>query len=70
MNQEQIIQVETKTLNDLFGEKNVRTAIKMASILHKYVDNGERFTGNIVFTVNCRMGGIGNVEAFVQKKVD
>ena len=42
---------------------------KMISVVESYLTENQKFTGKIVFTVNCNTGGIGNVEAYVQKKI-
>jgi hypothetical protein len=57
-------------VKEILGPKTWDTALKMADILRKYLNGGNKFTGKVVFTVNCRQGGIGNTEAFVQKKID
>jgi len=44
---------------------NEHVASTLSQVLSSEVD----FTGTIVFTINCRSGGIGNTEAFVQKKI-
>jgi hypothetical protein len=63
------IQIPLSEFKQHFGEKSWDSALKMAQILKDYLNNGSRFTGKIVFTVNCSNGGIGNVEAFVQRKI-
>lgn len=52
-----------------FGEKFFDTALKIILTLKQRLGNEERFTGKIVFTINCRDGGIGGIEAFIQKKL-
>lgn len=66
---QKVVQVNLNEFRAIFGEKTFDSAAKMASILKNYLEKGDNFTGTIVFTVNCRMGGIGNIEAFVQKRI-
>ena len=51
-----------------FGPENFETAMHMTKILKQTLSR-KNFTGQIVFTVNCRNSGIGNVQAFVQNKI-
>lgn len=58
--------------NDLLTKREVQLARvndHIADTLTQVLSSEEDFTGTIVFTVNCRSGGIGNTEAFVQKKI-
>jgi hypothetical protein len=54
---------------EAFGEKSFETVAQMAIVLRNYLNGGNKFTGKIVFTVNCSNGGIGNLEAYIQKKI-
>jgi hypothetical protein len=47
-------------------ESNMR---QMKQTLEKYLEKREKFTGKIVFSVNCSNGGIGNIEAHIQEKI-
>lgn len=62
------VQISLDEFKQIFGEKNWEMSLKMAKVMKAYLDADENFTGKIVFNVNCRHGGIGNVETFVQKK--
>lgn len=66
---QKIVQVNLNEFKAIFGEKTFESAAKMAVILKNYLDKGDKFTGKIVFTINCSNGGIGNIEAFVQRKI-
>ena len=63
------VQVSLQQIKSKFGEKTWESAIYFAGTLRKYLNGGKDFTGTVVFTVNCKNGGIGNIEAFVQKKI-
>jgi hypothetical protein len=39
------------------------------TILTEMLDREDKYTGTVVFTVNCRCGGVGNTEAFAQQKI-
>lgn len=62
-------QMKLDEVKEILGPKTWDTALYMADTLRKYLNGGTKFTGKVVFTVNCRQGGIGNTEAFVQKKI-
>ena len=64
-----MIQVNLNEFKAIFGEKIFETTAQMAGTLKKYLDSTEKFTGKIVFTVNCSNGGVGNTEAYIQKKI-
>ena len=38
--------------------------------VERLLTEDEAFTGKVVFTVNCKQGGIGNTEAHIQKKIE
>ena len=63
------VKLDLQNLKELFGEKEYEAALKVAGVLRKYLNGGSKFTGKIVFDVNCRNGGIGSVETFVQRKI-
>ena len=63
------VKINLDNIKAIFGEKTWDTALIVADTLRKYLNGGNKFTGKIVFTVNCRNGGVGNTEAFVQKKI-
>ena len=63
-------QMKLDEVKQVLGPKTWDTALYIADTLRKYLNGGTKFTGKVVFTVNCRKGGIGNTEAFVQKKID
>ena len=52
-----------------FGRENFETAMQIAKTLRSYLQTTRNFSGTIVFNVNCRNNGIGNVNAFVQNKL-
>ena len=64
-----VVQVNLSEFKAIFGEKVFETAAQMASTLKNYLDKGDKFTGKIVFTINCSNGGIGSTEAYIQKKI-
>lgn len=66
---QKVVQVSLNEFRTVFGEKSYETAMQMAVIMKNYLEKGDRFTGKIVFTVDCNNGGIGNVSAFVQKRL-
>ena len=43
---------------------------QIGDVMEKYLGEERNFTGKMVFTVNCRNGGIGNVEAFIQNRIE
>jgi len=43
--------------------------INLAEVIADKLHDEPSFTGKIVYTINCRSGGIGNTEAFVQKQI-
>jgi len=63
------IKANLDEIRELLGEKSWDTAYYMAETLRKRLTDDKKFTGKIVFTVNCRNGGVGNTEAFIQKKI-
>jgi hypothetical protein len=63
------VKVNIDELKQYFGIKSWESALEMAKTMKNYLENENKFTGKIVFTVNCHNGGIGNVEACVQKKI-
>ena len=65
-----VTQVPLEEFKKAFGEKVFTSSLQMASTLKAYLEKGEGFTGKIIFTVNCRHGGIGSIDAYVQKKID
>lgn len=62
-------QVNLEQIKREFGVKTWECALEIAKTMKEYLVNGKDFTGKMVFTVNCRKGGIGSTEAFVQKKI-
>ncbi len=52
-----------------FGEKTWESGLYVAKTLKRYLNGGGSFTGKITFEVNCRNGGVGNIQAFVNKKL-
>lgn len=66
---QKIVQINIDDFKAIFGEKVFETAAYMAGTLKTYLDKGDRFTGKIVFTINCSNGGIGSAEAYIQKKI-
>lgn len=69
MSKKMTVQVDLEKIKSEFGEKTWDVSLHVARVLKNYLKNGDKFTGKVVFTVNCRNGGIGNTEAFVQKKI-
>lgn len=67
---EALVKVRLEQVRSEVGSATFEAAFKMYTILQDYLENGEKFTGKVVFTVNCRGGGVGTVEAHVQKKID
>jgi len=60
------------TVNTLEPKKEaqIESASKYVSdVLSGTLCKEEKYTGTIVFTVNCRSGGIGSVHAFAQHKI-
>lgn len=45
------------------------TAARVEDILSRIVNGGRNFTGKIVFTINCRNGGVGGMQAHIQKEI-
>jgi len=70
MTQNSVEQVSFDEFRHKFGEKYFETAIDILSTLKRKLTSEGRFTGKIIFTVNCRNGGIGNTEAFIQNKIE
>jgi hypothetical protein len=68
-NQRIQVQLNLEDFKQHFGAKSWDSALEMAKTMKKYLENSNSFTGKIVFTVNCHNGGIGNVEAHIQKKL-
>ena len=64
-----IVQVDLDQFRREFGEKVFDTAVRMAQTMKRRLESEQGFTGRIVFTVDCHRGGIGGVEAYVQKKL-
>ena len=70
MTQNAMQQVSLDEFRRTFGEKYFETTINILTTLKNRLTKESRFTGKIVFTVNCRNGGIGNTEAFIQSKIE
>lgn len=55
------------------AEKKKETIKKILSdledILNFKFDEDPEFTGKIIYSIDCRNGGIGGSEAYVQKKI-
>lgn len=41
----------------------------MKGVLLEVLGENKRFTGKIVFTIDCKDGGIGSIGTYVQKKI-
>lgn len=65
---EPILNKNFKDVEELFGEKTWETALYIANTLKRKLSR-DKFTGKVVFTVNCKNGGIGSTEAFIQNKI-
>ncbi len=65
-----VLQVQLSDVRAVFGDKIWKTVVNMAKTMKDKLEGEDNFTGKIVFTIDCRKGGIGNTEAFIQKKVD
>lgn len=67
--QRPVAQVRLSDVKSVFGEKVWQSVVSMAKTLKDQLDGDNDFTGKIVFTVNCRNGGIGHTEGFIQEKI-
>ena len=63
------VQVQLSEVKSVFGEKIWDSVVKMSQTLKQKLDGDSNFTGQIVFTVNCKNGGIGNVSAYIPHKI-
>jgi len=63
------LQVSLSDVKKVLGDKTWRAALAVSKTLNDYFNKQDKFTGKIIFTINCREGGVGNIEAFVQKKI-
>lgn len=50
-------------------EKILRVSAEVLNVLLDKLSEEPDFTGQVEFTVHCRDGGIGNVEAFTRRKI-
>ena len=64
-----VAQVRRSEVRAVFGEKVWSSVVKMAKTLKDQLEGNDTFTGKIVFTLDCRDGGIGRTEAFIQEKI-
>jgi len=64
-----VVQVRLSAVKAVFGEKVWDSVVKMSQTLKQKLEGDTKFTGQIVFTVNCRNGGIGNVSAYIPQKI-
>ena len=62
------VQFSLEDFKMYIGERYVEPALSIIRILKTYLSAG-KFTGTLVFTVNCKNGGIGNISASVQKNI-
>ena len=63
------VQVSLQEFKKEFGEISWETSLSIAKVLKSYLKEDKNFTGKLVFTVNCRNGGIGNTSANVLTEI-
>ena len=64
-----VVQVQLNQVRAVFGEKVWESVCRISKVLNERLDAEKDFTGQITFTVNCKNGGIGGVQAYIQKKI-
>lgn len=62
-------QIKAKNkLRKIFGIYIVMREIR-ETLIQKLVQEEPTFTGQIDFTIHCKKGGIGNIDAFSKRKI-
>lgn len=55
--------------NEKREQKTKEALVIIQDLVTRKLDEEQEFTGKIVIELNCNSGGIGNIEAFVQRKI-
>jgi hypothetical protein len=55
--------------NEKREQKTKEALTIIQDLVTRKLDEEQEFTGKIVIELNCNSGGIGNIEAFVQRKL-
>lgn len=56
----------TESIRVIHAEKAADT---IRSILVKKLEDDESYTGKIIFELNCSEGGVGNIDAYIKRKI-
>jgi hypothetical protein len=63
-------EVEIRIIEPILNDKILKTLAYMGSIIYEKLKEEKSFTGKIDFTIHCKDGGIGNIEAFSKNKIN